>query len=140
MHFYLFLQLIQHFTSFISCAFKCNLKTSPYVYFCLFFFFFLLPSYCSYPRTESTAYPSSFDFKGTLHSLVKNPEWGDYVRMLLSDGYGKPRSGTDVGDHPPITPMGLATEDMLGRDAWRLYQYVCQHFIGSLSSDCKYIR
>lgn len=96
--------------------------------------------FISYPRTESTAYPSSFDFKGILHSLVKNPEWGDYVRMLLSDGYSKPRSGTDVGDHPPITPMGLATEDMLGRDAWRLYQYVCQHFIGSLSSDCKYIR
>ena len=71
---------------------------------------------------------------------MKNPEWGDYVRMLLSDGYSKPRSGTDVGDHPPITPMSLATEDMVGRDAWRLYQYVCQHFIGSLSSDCKYIR
>ncbi|KAI8010151.1 DNA topoisomerase 3-beta [Camellia lanceoleosa] len=47
---------------------------------------------------------------------------------------------TDAGDHPPITPMHSATEDMLGTDAWRLYQYVCQHFLGPVSPDCKYLR
>ncbi|KAJ6723650.1 DNA TOPOISOMERASE 3-BETA-1 [Salix koriyanagi] len=66
--------------------------------------------------------------------------WGDYVQGLLSDGYRKPQSGTDAGDHPPITPMRSANEDMLERDAWRLYQYVCQHFLGTVSPDCKYIR
>ncbi|KAF8388494.1 hypothetical protein HHK36_027166 [Tetracentron sinense] len=96
--------------------------------------------FISYPRTESTAYPSSFDFKGTLEAQVNNPTWGDYVWTLIADGFHKPRSGTDAGDHPPITPMRSATEDMLGNDAWRLYQYVCQHFIGSVSPDCKYIR
>lgn len=94
----------------------------------------------SYPRTESTAYPSSFDFKGTLGELAYNPTWGDFVRTLLARGYQKPRVGTDAGDHPPITPMLSATEDMLDNDSWGLYKYVCQHFIGTLSPDCKYSR
>ncbi|KAK9177834.1 hypothetical protein WN943_027023 [Citrus x changshan-huyou] len=98
------------------------------------------PHLYSYPRTESTAYPSSFDFRGTLSALANNPVWGDYVERLLAEGYAKPRSGTDAGDHPPITPMRSATEDMLGKDAWRLYSYVCQHFLGTVSPDCKYIR
>lgn len=96
--------------------------------------------FISYPRTESTAYPASFDFKGTLKEQINNPIWGSYVQRLLSDGYHKPRTGTDAGDHPPITPMQSATENMLGKDAWRLYEYVCQHFIGSVSPDCKYVR
>lgn len=94
----------------------------------------------SYPRTESTAYPSSFEFRDTLSALANNPTCGNDVQRLLNNGYHKPRSGTDAGDHPPITPMRSATEDMLDRDAWRLYQYVCQHFIGTVSPDCKYVR
>lgn len=94
----------------------------------------------SYPRTESTAYPSSFDFTDTLRAQVSNPVWGGYVQKLLSDGFHKPKSGTDAGDHPPITPMRAANEVMVGGDAWRLYQYVCQHFIGTVSPNCKYIR
>ncbi|KAK1591975.1 hypothetical protein Q3G72_016967 [Acer saccharum] len=96
--------------------------------------------FISYPRTESTAYPSSFDFRGTLGELAKCPLWCDYVGRLVAEGYHKPRSGTDAGDHPPITPMRSATEDMLGNDAWRLYQYVCQHFLGTVSPDCKFVR
>lgn len=104
---------------------------------------FIFPSIAcpiSYPRTESTAYPSSFDFRGALAALVNNPTTGSYVEKLLSEGFHKPQGGVDVGDHPPITPVKSATEDMLGIDAWRLYQYVCQHFLGSVSPDCKYIR
>ncbi|XXG46925.1 hypothetical protein AAC387_Pa02g1653 [Persea americana] len=96
--------------------------------------------FISYPRTESTAYPSSFDFRETLAAQLNSPMWGDAVRALLADGLHKPRTGTDAGDHPPITPMRAATEDMLGNDAWRLYQYITQHFIGTVSPDCKYIR
>ncbi|XP_058093481.1 DNA topoisomerase 3-beta isoform X2 [Magnolia sinica] len=96
--------------------------------------------FISYPRTESTAYPASFDFGGTLSVQLNNPVWGDDVRTLLANRFHKPRTGTDAGDHPPITPMRLATEDMLGNDAWRLYQYITQHFIGTVSPDCKYLR
>ncbi|KAG5531444.1 hypothetical protein RHGRI_026156 [Rhododendron griersonianum] len=96
--------------------------------------------FISYPRTESTAYPSSFEFRGILGALVSSPSWGSYAQSLLADGYLKPRSGTDAGDHPPITPIRSASEDMLGNDAWRLYQYVCQHFLGTVSPDCKFVR
>lgn len=75
-----------------------------------------------------------------LGELAKNPTWGNYVQRLLADGYHKPQLGTDAGDHPPITPMRSATEGMLENDAWRLYEYVCQHFIGTVSPDCKYVR
>ncbi|XP_008792952.1 DNA topoisomerase 3-beta isoform X1 [Phoenix dactylifera] len=96
--------------------------------------------FISYPRTESTAYPSSFDFRAALGVQLYNPIWGNDVRALLADGFHKPRCGLDAGDHPPITPMRSATEDMLGNDAWRLYQYICQHFIGTVSPDCHYTR
>lgn len=94
----------------------------------------------SYPRTESTAYPASFDFKGTLDAQVNSPVWGAEVRALLSYGYHKPHAGTDAGDHPPITPVRAATEAMLGNDAWRIYQFITQHFIGTISPDCKFVR
>ncbi|ONM56133.1 DNA topoisomerase 3-alpha [Zea mays] len=96
--------------------------------------------FISYPRTESTAYPSSFDFRGALAALLNNPLWSNDVRKLLDAGFVKPRQGHDAGDHPPITPMRSATEASLGTDAWRLYQYICQHFIGTVSPDCRYTR
>lgn len=97
--------------------------------------------YISYPRTESTAYPATFDFEGTLKIQSRNPNWGDYVNSLLVRGFHPSRAGNDAGDHPPITPMKSATESQLGGgDTWKLYQYVTQHFIGSVSADCKYMR
>lgn len=97
--------------------------------------------YISYPRTESTAYPASFDVRGTLSTQLSNPIWGDYTRSLLSNGPHLPKGGVDVGDHPPITPMRTAMEaDLGGGDAWKLYQYVTRHFLGSVSPECRYTR
>lgn len=50
------------------------------------------------------------------------------------------QGGTDVGDHPPITPVATATEAELGGDAWRLYDYVTRHFLGTVSPDCVFKR
>lgn len=125
------------------CYYKFSLLILPpslYICVCVTDLFISILCSSSYPRTESTAYPSSFDFRGALGALANNPIWGNHVQTLLADGYHKPKSGTDAGDHPPITPMRSASEDMLGSDAWKLYQYVCQHFLGTLSPDCKYRR
>lgn len=47
------------------------------------------------------------------------------------------QGGTDVGDHPPITPVRSATEAELGGGIdWLIYDYVARHFLGSLSGDC----
>ncbi|CAI5495265.1 unnamed protein product [Closterium sp. Naga37s-1] len=97
--------------------------------------------YISYPRTESTAYPSSFDYKEALSIQSRHPIWGEYVQSLLQLGPSPPRAGKDEGDHPPITPMRAADEGELGGgDAWRLYDLVTRHFIGSFSPDCRIAR
>jgi len=56
-------------------------------------------------RTESTAYPESFDVRGALSLQVSHPTWGDYAKGLLQEGVSRPRAGVDAGDHPPITPV-----------------------------------
>uniref|UniRef100_A0A4W3H8Y5 DNA topoisomerase n=1 Tax=Callorhinchus milii TaxID=7868 RepID=A0A4W3H8Y5_CALMI len=96
--------------------------------------------YISYPRTETTQYPESFDLKGTLRQQANNPFWSDVVKALLTDGINRPRKGQDVGDHPPITPMRSASESELGSDGWRLYEYITRHFIATISPDCKYLQ
>jgi len=58
-----------------------------------------LSGFISYPRTESTSYPSSFDIKDALRTQLANPRYGDYVRSLLSNGYTSPHHGHDAGDH-----------------------------------------
>ncbi|PRW60157.1 DNA topoisomerase 3-beta isoform X1 [Chlorella sorokiniana] len=94
--------------------------------------------YLSYPRTESTAYPPNFDFHTLLAAQRSHPIWGEYAASLIGN-FSIPKGGTDVGDHPPITPVRCATEAELGGgDAWRLYDFVARHFLGSLSPDCVY--
>ncbi|KAK0395748.1 hypothetical protein QR680_001411 [Steinernema hermaphroditum] len=94
--------------------------------------------YISYPRTETTAYPTNFDLKGTLQNQVNDPRWGNIVQMVLTAGIKKPKGGEDKGDHPPITPM-RANDGRLSGDHLRIYEYVTQHFIATLMSSCRYI-
>ena len=50
-----------------------------------------------------------------------------------------PQGGVDHGDHPPITPVRSASEaEVGGGDAWRLYDYVSRHFLGSISPDATF--
>lgn len=57
-----------------------------------------LSGYLSYPRTESTRYPKSFDIAGTLQDQVQDNRWGSYVRDLLRDGVNVAKGGVDMGD------------------------------------------
>ncbi len=99
-----------------------------------------MSGYISYPRTESTAYPPSFNLTGALLEQTRSGIWGEYVRELLQGGITRPKSGKDCGDHPPITPMrGAAPHDLHG-DSWRIYEYIARHFIATLSPDCKFIK
>lgn len=95
--------------------------------------------YISYPRTETTSYPANFDLMGVLKQQQHSDEWGSDVKELLKNGMNKPKQGKDVGDHPPITPMRLASRKELEGDAWRLYDYITRHFIATVSKDCKYM-
>lgn len=94
-----------------------------------------LSGYLSYPRTESTAYPKSFDIQGTLQQQAGDSRWGGYVRQLLTEGYKNSRGGVDMGDHPPITPCRAAGVHELSGDMARVYELVVRHFIASVSPD-----
>jgi DNA topoisomerase III len=94
-----------------------------------------LSGYLSYPRTESTMYPKSFDIVGTLKQQADDPRWGTYVRELLATGrQATPRGGVDRGDHPPITPCRAtrSTQELSG-DMARIYELVVRHFLASVS-------
>jgi DNA topoisomerase-3 len=94
-----------------------------------------LSGYLSYPRTESSAYPSSFDVKGTLQAQSDDPRWGQYVRELLKAGPNKAKGGHDAGDHPPITPCRGAGLHELSGDMARVFELVVRHFIATVSPD-----
>lgn len=94
-----------------------------------------LSGYLSYPRTESTAYPKSFDIRGALQIQASDGRWGTYVSELLKSGNCKPKGGIDMGDHPPITPCKAAAPHELSGDMSRVYELVTRHFIASVSQD-----
>lgn len=70
--------------------------------------------------------------RGVLKQQQHSAEWGSEVRDILGEGINKPRKGHDAGDHPPITPMKLATRSDLDGDAWKLYDYIARHFIATV--------
>lgn len=94
-----------------------------------------LSGYLSYPRTESSSYPKSFDIAEALQSQASDNRWGSYVRDLLREGHSRSKGGVDMGDHPPITPCRSAGPGELSGDMARVYDLVTRHFIASVSHD-----
>jgi DNA topoisomerase-3 len=90
-----------------------------------------LSGYMSYPRTESTQYPDSFDLEGTVSEQCRSPYWGSYAATLLATGLQRPKKGVDAGDHPPITPVRSAAPGELVGDMERLYDMITRHFLAT---------
>jgi DNA topoisomerase III len=100
-----------------------------------------LSGYLTYPRTESTSYPGKFDFKSVTQALTRNSDFAGYCAGLLSDRMKYPKAGKDAGDHPPITPTTMvASKGVLKGDEWRIYEYVCRHFLATISPDGKFLK
>lgn len=47
--------------------------------------------YISYPRTETTSYPTDFDFRSILMELDRHPEFREYASTLLQSKISRPR-------------------------------------------------
>jgi DNA topoisomerase-3 len=94
----------------------------------------------SYPRTESTAYPSSFDIKRALEEQQRSSSYGRHVAELLAPGgsFTKPLPGADFGDHPPITPQRMAHPGELTESERQVYDLVARHFVATCSPDAIY--
>lgn len=93
--------------------------------------------YISYPRTETTQYPENFDLIGVVRDQTGNKFWGEQAKTILTKGIKKPKKGSDVGDHPPITPMKSDNEGRLSGDMARIYEYIVKHFLATVSSRYK---
>jgi len=102
--------------------------------------------FISYPRTETTMYdPNGFNVRSILKDHSSHPEWGKTAGHLLRTKYAKtsvpPRRGYDAGDHPPITSLKAATrEEVGGGQAWRVYDFITRHFLGSLGDNLCFTR
>eukprot|EP00924_Labyrinthula_sp_SR-Ha-C_P005387 snap_masked-scaffold_1-processed-gene-30.37-mRNA-1 protein AED:0.19 eAED:0.19 QI:0/0/0/1/1/1/4/0/927 len=81
----------------------------------------------SYPRTETTKYPASIDPTPIIKQFQQ-----DTGRVF--DTVGKVNSGKDVGDHPPITPMGFSMGLYASSsEQGSLYRLIVDNFVASWS-------
>jgi len=94
--------------------------------------------FISYPRTETTHYSASENLGKTV-SMLANGSGGvsNYAQMCQGMRVS-PKKGKDCGDHPPITPCRLASHSDLSGDDYRVYEFICLHFLATLSEDMKY--
>ena len=92
--------------------------------------------FISYPRTETTQYPTNYKFEPVVSMYTNTAGFGEAARECLAGGCN-PRKGDDKGDHPPITPQRLASESEIGGEAYRVYDYIVNHFLASLMKDYK---
>lgn len=89
--------------------------------------------YISYPRTETTQYPVNFDFRAVVSQQTRSLQWGELAKRLLNGDMKSAKKGVDVGDHPPITPTSYATQEELGGEAWRVYDFVTRFFLATVN-------
>ena len=91
----------------------------------------------SYPRTETTEYPETFDFESKLHSFSKHPEFGEGAQNIINEFNNTIISnGINAFDHPPITPSKILKREQFKKNAedeWKLYEQICLHYLASLS-------
>ncbi|OQV11750.1 DNA topoisomerase 3-beta [Hypsibius exemplaris] len=99
-----------------------------------------MEGFISYPRTETTRYPSSFDRMSTLTNLGGDDEIGRWAAKLIYEVSDSRQVGKDRGDHPPIIPLKKPTVGLRNGDrAFLLYELICNYFLAGLASDCIYL-
>ena len=97
--------------------------------------------YITYPRTETTQYSSTFDFKDNLSRFTKNNKYSEDIKELmesLDEDTSILSGGIDAGDHPPITPSRNAQKERLNEKESKLFDLICQYYFASLSPDLEY--
>ena len=94
--------------------------------------------FITYPRTETTKYASTFDFKGSLNNFSNHPDFGENVKKILKDYKFPILKGINAGDHPPITPAKVATKNDLKGNNWNLYECICNNYFASISPPVQY--
>jgi DNA topoisomerase-1 len=94
--------------------------------------------FISYPRTDNTVYPPSLDISGILNTLKNSPFRKDVEWVIAHRRQVPTRGKKSSTDHPPIHPTGAATREMLGDDAFRVYELVLRRFLATLAPDAQW--
>jgi DNA topoisomerase-3 len=96
-----------------------------------------LQGFLTYPRTETTKYAPTFDFKAPLKQL-EGGKLGKLAKQLISQGPLVSSGGHDAGDHPPITPTSKAPTQFENPKEEQLYDLVSRFYMASLAGPAKY--
>ena len=100
-----------------------------------------MDGYITYPRTETTKYSKTFDFKNNLKKFENSPIFGDDINELISefdDNSLLDFEGIDMGDHPPITPSRMPQKNKLKGEEYDLFKLICNYYFATLSPSIKY--
>ena len=82
-----------------------------------------MKGYITYPRTETNIYSSSFDFNSYLKKYSKSKVIKELMNNLNNIDLS-PQGGIDAGDHPPITPSRIPSNNSLYEDELDLYNLI----------------
>ena len=100
-----------------------------------------MEGFITYPRTETTKYSPSFDFKNNLKKFEGYETFGKEVKELISDFDNfnlLSFEGIDMGDHPPITPSRMPNEGELRGKQNDLFKLICNYYFATLSPSLEY--
>ena len=94
--------------------------------------------FISYPRTDNTVYPASLDINGILQAIQASPFSRDVAWIQKNRRPVPTRGKKSSTDHPPIHPTAPATREVLGDDAFLLYELVLRRFLATLAPDAEW--
>jgi len=89
----------------------------------------------SYPRTDNTVYPKTLPIRHILEKLTKSDMGKEAAEILAQERLRPTRGKMQTTDHPPIHPVGAATQAKLKGDNWRIYELVVRRFLATLAPD-----
>ncbi|KAI5153053.1 DNA topoisomerase III, partial [Enteropsectra breve] len=89
--------------------------------------------YISYPRTETDAYPSNFNFKSIISKLAADRSLEEYASNFK---FLYPRSGKNNDQaHSPIYPLKAGNE--LEGPERQVYEFVARRYLACISENAK---
>lgn len=85
----------------------------------------------TYPRTDTDKYPPNYDHARNLRILASDPKFESTIKQILSQGAELKRNGRKlIGDHLPITPIGVPTSGMkLSQQHLQVYELIVRRYL-----------
>ena len=97
--------------------------------------------YLSYPRTDSTIYPESLEFRSLIEMFI-GTEFDAYAKELLKiadkSGLNPTKGKKEDPAHPPIHPVAPAKPSDMTEDEWKIYELVVRRFFATFAGEAEW--